>query len=413
MAPIETTRRAIYDLVWSKPMTKVAADLQISDVALKKACDRHRVPTPPRGHWAKKEAGKPIKQVNFVETADPQDERVVIYGNNHPELPESVKEIIDQHRIARTERAKSTFFVSASVQSPIVEVHKAVVATAKALRKAKPDKDDVVSAAGVGVYAIEVAAACVERVITILDGLARALETQGLALAVLGNAFTVTSGVDVVKFKLIEFVRREKHVPTVEELAKEERRRRRQGITWDSPYGRVYPEWNFIRTGELSVEIENQYLNGYRRSWKDGKRQRLEDVIEDISIGIITYAAGLKLDREASERRERNWERQSRVRARAEKRRNRENERSKILDELVGISTEAAKLRTWLAEAEKWPQPSQSNEFTKFVAWARTRLAYLEQAVEPGEIADALKSKQLFPEIDPLVDPSEDLIEEC
>ena len=88
MAPIETTRRAIYDLVWSKPMTKVAADFQISDVALKKACDRHRVPTPPRGYWAKKEAGKPVKQVSFVETADPQDERVVIYGNNRPELPE-------------------------------------------------------------------------------------------------------------------------------------------------------------------------------------------------------------------------------------------------------------------------------------------------------------------------------------
>ena len=45
----ELTRRMLYDLVWSKPMTKVAADLGVSDVALKKTCDKHRVPSPPRG----------------------------------------------------------------------------------------------------------------------------------------------------------------------------------------------------------------------------------------------------------------------------------------------------------------------------------------------------------------------------
>jgi len=81
MPPTELTRRAMYDLVWSKPMTKVAEEFGISDVALKKACDRHRVPTPPRGYWAKKDAGKSVRQVGFVETADPQDERVVIFGS--------------------------------------------------------------------------------------------------------------------------------------------------------------------------------------------------------------------------------------------------------------------------------------------------------------------------------------------
>jgi hypothetical protein len=50
----ELIRRAIYDLVWSRPMTKVAEDLGTSDVALKKICDKHRVPTPPRGDRAKR-----------------------------------------------------------------------------------------------------------------------------------------------------------------------------------------------------------------------------------------------------------------------------------------------------------------------------------------------------------------------
>ena len=57
MAPIVVTRRAMYELVWSKPMSKVALDFEISDVALKKIHKRHRVVTPPRGYWAKRAAG--------------------------------------------------------------------------------------------------------------------------------------------------------------------------------------------------------------------------------------------------------------------------------------------------------------------------------------------------------------------
>jgi hypothetical protein len=132
MPPVELTRRALCDLVWSKPMTKIAEEFGISDVALKKACDRHRVPTPPRGYWAKKEASKPVKQVRFVETADPQDERIVIYGNNQHQLPESVKKIIEQDRIARAVRSKTVIATSAPSQVPIVGTHKAVAATAKA-----------------------------------------------------------------------------------------------------------------------------------------------------------------------------------------------------------------------------------------------------------------------------------------
>lgn len=53
----EFTRRQLYDLVWSHPMSKVAADLGISDVGLAKTYRKHRVPTPGRGYWARLVAG--------------------------------------------------------------------------------------------------------------------------------------------------------------------------------------------------------------------------------------------------------------------------------------------------------------------------------------------------------------------
>jgi len=46
------SREALYELVWSKPMTHLAKDLGISDVMLGKMCKEQLVPKPPRGYWA-------------------------------------------------------------------------------------------------------------------------------------------------------------------------------------------------------------------------------------------------------------------------------------------------------------------------------------------------------------------------
>lgn len=44
------TRQELYDLVLFTLMTKLAESFGISDVGLAEICDRHRVPTPPRGY---------------------------------------------------------------------------------------------------------------------------------------------------------------------------------------------------------------------------------------------------------------------------------------------------------------------------------------------------------------------------
>src|SRR5579872_7202394 len=116
----ELTRRAVYDLVWSRPMIKVAEGLGISDVALKKICDKHRVPTPSRGYWAKKAAGKPAKQIPFHDTADPQHEHISILGSQHNLAPE-VKAVLDQERQRRKAIPKVTPPPAALELTPPVE----------------------------------------------------------------------------------------------------------------------------------------------------------------------------------------------------------------------------------------------------------------------------------------------------
>lgn len=191
----ELTRRAIYDLVWSSPMTKVAEDLGISDVGLKKICQRHRIPTPPRGYWAKKQAGKPARQVRFHETADPQEEMVVIQGWRTNLAPE-VRQVMERERERR--KARSDVPIVSVPAEPVVTAHPAVAATANALRKARPDGDDVVRASRIGHCGIEVGSASLERVITVLDALARALERHGQKLEPAGDHMRVTAPPDTV-----------------------------------------------------------------------------------------------------------------------------------------------------------------------------------------------------------------------
>lgn len=412
MAHTEITRRAMYDLVWSKPMSKVAQEFGISDVALKKHCEKHRVPTPPRGYWAKKEAGKLVKQIRFVETADPMEERIVIHGGNYAALPEPVQKVLDEARAARAVRKTIAPKTVPASGAPIEVVHPAIAATARELRKQKVDKDGTVSAVGPGHCGLTVGISSTERCVAILDALARSCESQGMQIVSTGKAMMITASGETVTFRLSEHVRREKHTPSLEELAAEDRRRKRTGITWDSSYGRVYPDWDFIRTGDLGIEIENRYADGLRRSWKDGRRQRLENVIDEIAAGLRAYAVAVKLKQDELARRQRNWERCARVRARAQARRTREDERKKILDELVAISSEANKLRTWLDETESWTDRANPDEFNRFVDWAEARLEYLVHAVHPDGIAEALKSRNLFPECDSLIDPPDDLIVE-
>lgn len=94
------TRQELYDLVWSTPMTKLADDFGLSDVGLAKTCERHRIPTAPRRYWAKKEAGKKVKQTIFVQVDDPLLDKVEIIAS-HNKLPDPVREIVEQRRVER------------------------------------------------------------------------------------------------------------------------------------------------------------------------------------------------------------------------------------------------------------------------------------------------------------------------
>lgn len=76
-------RKELYELVWSEPMKSLSVRFGISDVALKKTCARAAIPTPDRGYWAKREAGKSTPQQTLSERPPGMDEEVVVGGGGN------------------------------------------------------------------------------------------------------------------------------------------------------------------------------------------------------------------------------------------------------------------------------------------------------------------------------------------
>jgi hypothetical protein len=51
-------RQELFDLVWSKPTSRAARELGISDVGLSNICKKLGVPKPERGYWVKVASGQ-------------------------------------------------------------------------------------------------------------------------------------------------------------------------------------------------------------------------------------------------------------------------------------------------------------------------------------------------------------------
>lgn len=93
---METTRSALFEMVWETPMIHLAKQFNLSDVGLRKICKKHGIPLPRSGHWTRKQLGK----------ADARPE--LPYPNHNPaiSLPSQPKAQQNRSRVARGKAVK-------------------------------------------------------------------------------------------------------------------------------------------------------------------------------------------------------------------------------------------------------------------------------------------------------------------
>lgn len=73
------SREELYERVWATPVSTLAEEWGLSDRGLSKACRKLKIPVPPRGYWAKVEAGKRVKRKKLPDLPAGEAEEIVAW----------------------------------------------------------------------------------------------------------------------------------------------------------------------------------------------------------------------------------------------------------------------------------------------------------------------------------------------
>lgn len=391
------TREEFYDLVWSKPMTHLAKDFRLSDVALHKICRKHDIPRPERGWWAKLAAGHKLSKTPLPEPSAGVGSTIVITSGVTGDEAEDIAQAREQARIRASE----------TVPSEEVAAHPIVTKSMDKLRKAKPGHGGLVAIAHQGLIAIEIAPASIDRIELALNRIVAAASVQGFALSGNGERAAFEGKDLVIPFSVKEAIKRSKHVLTEEELAADERRRKQNERRWSrggwdtdldfSGYQR-WPEWVHTPTGQVAFEFDVylRYSGQLRRSFKDAKIQRLENLAPDIAVGLSVLAAAKREDDRKVEEARIRAEEERLLRIEAKRRAYIEDRRTKVLTEVLARMEKRDHLKRVVTQLTEELSSNPSPRAIEFVRWASDVLHHAEERMSAGGLEALFDKEHVF-----------------
>jgi hypothetical protein len=363
-SPMKISRRELYDRIWITPMSKLARELDISDVGLAKVCRRYGIPRPARGYWAKLAVGKAPPKPSLPAS---ETETVELDAARH-RIPEVPKVQVDTEILRVAQRATGGGLAGVAA------------ATFERLSRVKPTADGFVTCGSSRVLACSLTPATVERACKVLDAIER-------GLPLVGGRF----------FHNQEEKRVEVEVGGVRlGLTLAEDYKRTETVTTDPKYSwRKTSTFTYHFSGQLRLTISGDYAG--RKSWGDGKQSRLEDKVESVIAGLAGAAQAIAALRTEREEQRRRWAEEAR---RAEVARERQRRMMSFADKLqkeagawhryCEVSAYVDHLNSLLSAGAVLPDKSKewlrlATHLTRLTDPSRTRLELLTAGIEGYE----------------------------
>lgn len=320
------TRKQLYDQVWSKPMCQLATEYGISDVGLAKTCRKHDIPRPPRGYWAKKEFGKAPPPTPLPKKDD--DCEIVLRDPDSCKIASpALRQAVEKD--AGIEERKE---VPIAVAETLRGAHELVSQARQELQSAKTDDNRLIVLPEKSPLSLRVSKDSLRRALLIMDALLKGLEQRGYQVA--GGPTVRVLDCDL-SFSIAEALDTEREQPQDHDLSGRYEFGHSRFNTKRVPSGRL----------SLSIDAPGYWANGCRKTWRDSKKQRIEDRLNQFVAGLIRVA-GRKKEYEEEQRRKEE-ERQER-----ERRRKEEAERRAELRRL--FKAEQERVNSLVQEAESW-----------------------------------------------------------
>lgn len=393
------SRAEFHELVWSKPITHLAKEFALSDVAIHKICRKHEVPTPPLGWWAKKAAGKPVSQTPLPGKSSGISDVITIAS---PELR-------GETTVVAAAREEARIRASNDQDDRPTEPHPIVERTLATLRAAPPAHNGLSTVNGPGIVHCEVAPASLDRVEKILADIVAAAGRQGFLLEDGTRKAQFAGDGETLEISVTETFQRVKHEATQAELAEQaawqKRRDRRRGNPWDwedDPYPR-HADWDYIPTGRLGFEMEGIYVSngsGPRKTFRDAKIQRLENLASDVAVALAVMAVAKREERTRRAEEERKREEERRVRERPHRIAHIAKRRGEALDAILDDLARVERLRRLMSGLDAFERSGASPRVSEFLVWSREELAAREAAFSPEGLEERFAEERIFGEDD-------------
>jgi hypothetical protein len=211
-------RSQLYERVWTTPISKLAAEFGLSDRGLAKLCERHNIPRPPRGYWAKLEAGQAPKKTPPPAPAGDK-------GRSLPS-PDPRRKALDAK--LKASRGEGAGAASASGRSllpnaPSVVPHPTLKRLARHLETRKPDMTETGERAASPYCGVRVSHAGAGRAVRLLSHLFESGEAIGLIMTISDEGMKAANTSDSITFTLHEKTRQAPHELTAREKAEQVR----------------------------------------------------------------------------------------------------------------------------------------------------------------------------------------------
>jgi len=226
---------------------------------------------------------------------------------------------------------------------------------------------------------VRVTRGSVQRALRIVDALMKGLEARGFAVACATEDERRTS-VKVldedIGFCLEERVRQ------VERKEPPRRPSREPFGGFLSPY----PRYDYVPSGELALRLTDDDFQCTRRTWRDGKRSRLEPLLNRFIVGLVGVVGAKKVERQRREEREKEWQRRRRDEAEQQRLRWEEEKKIRLLKEDLAAWRSSCDIREYLAAARtnaelRCMSDEQRRELDEWLRWVADYADRLDPAL--------------------------------
>jgi hypothetical protein len=339
-------RAALYAFVWEKPVTHVAKDFGISDVAIRKICIKHGIPTPPLGYWAKLKHGKKVARQPLPPLKRGQSDTIRLEIKPKKVMPADVAWAI---QMSKEEKVRPEAQVSVPDARP-PDLHPLAVACEKKLGKAKPNKEGFLTIGGAGVLAVQIGPASIERSILLIHALLSAAADRGYVLSTAGECRILVDE-QPLAVRIYESKDKAAHVPTIAEIERQTKENEwRSRHKYPESTRKVYRSWNYFPSGRLILEIFDPHQQRWRADpivgrWRDRSTRRLENQLGD-AIAALKVGAVTARHQRAKENEE------ARIRQETEERRRDQERQRRLLDKVKTFLMEKADTYSQVAKLE-------------------------------------------------------------